>query len=66
LAGIFSNSSSTAGRGLGDGLFHGQHAHDVIADKQLVAFRFDVGIDHLVVEKLIAQDIRAMPTRVIA
>ena len=36
----------------GDGLFHRQHPDDVIADAQVVAFRFDVGVDHLIVEKL--------------
>ena len=37
---------------LGDGLFHRQHADDVIADPQMIAFGFDVGVDHLIVEKL--------------
>ena len=36
----------------GDGLFHRQHTHNVIADPQMVAFGFDVGVDHLIVEKL--------------
>jgi hypothetical protein len=35
-----------------DGLFHRQHPDDVIADAQMIAFRFDVGVDHLIVEKL--------------
>ncbi len=37
---------------LGDGLFHGQHADEVVADAQMVALGLDVGVDHLVVEKL--------------
>ena len=37
---------------LGDGLFHRQHADDVIAYAQMIALRFDVGVDHLIVEKL--------------
>ena len=37
---------------LGDGLFHRQHADNVIAYPQMVAFGFDVGVDHLIVEKL--------------
>ena len=37
---------------LGDGLFHRQHADEVIADAQMIALGFDVRIDHLVVEKL--------------
>ena len=36
----------------GDGLFHRQHPDDVIADAQMIAFGFDVGVDHLIVEKL--------------
>ena len=36
----------------GDGLFHRQHPDDVIADAEMIAFRFDVGVDHLIVEKL--------------
>ena len=35
-----------------DGLFHRQHTDDVIAYPQMIAFRFDVGVDHLIVEKL--------------
>ena len=35
-----------------DGLFHRQHTDDVIAYAQMIAFRFDVGVDHLIVEKL--------------
>jgi hypothetical protein len=35
-----------------DGLFHRQHADDVVADAQMVAFGFDVGINYLIVEKL--------------
>ena len=37
---------------LGDGLFHRQHANDVIAHAQMIALGFDVGVDHLIVEKL--------------
>ena len=37
---------------LSDGLFHRQHPDDVIANAQVVAFRFDVGVDDLIVEKL--------------
>ena len=37
---------------LGDGLFHRQHADDVIADAQMIALGFDVGVDDLIVEKL--------------
>ena len=36
----------------GDGLFQGQHPDDVIAYPQMIAFGFDVGVDHLIVEKL--------------
>src|SRR5208282_2087622 len=32
----------------GDGLFHRQHTDDVIAYPQMIAFRFDVGVDHLI------------------
>ena len=35
-----------------DGLFHRQHTNDVIAYPQMIAFRFDVGVDYLIVEKL--------------
>ena len=35
-----------------DGLFHRQHADGVIAYPQMIAFGFDVGVDHLIVEKL--------------
>ena len=38
--------------GLGDGLLHRQHADEVIADAEVIALGFDVGVDHLVVEKL--------------
>ena len=37
---------------LGDGLFHRQHADEVIAHAQMIALGFDVGVDHLIVEKL--------------
>jgi hypothetical protein len=37
---------------LRDGLFHRQHAADVVADAQLVVLGFDVGIHYLIVEKL--------------
>ena len=37
---------------LGNGLLHRQHADDVIADTEMIAFGFDVGVDDLVVEKL--------------
>ena len=40
------------GTRLCDGLFHRQHTDDVIADPQMIAFGFDVGVDHLIVEKL--------------
>ncbi len=36
----------------GDGLFHRQHADDVIAYPQMIAFGFDIGVHHLIVEKL--------------
>ena len=36
----------------GDGLFHRQYTDDVIAYPQMIAFGFDVGVDHLIVEKL--------------
>src|ERR1035437_6682540 len=35
-----------------DGLFHREHTDDVIAYPQMIAFRFDVGVDYLIVEKL--------------
>ena len=35
-----------------DGLFHRQHADEVIADAQVVALRFDIRVHHLIVEKL--------------
>jgi hypothetical protein len=37
---------------LRDGLFHRQRAADVVADAQMVALGFDVGIHYLIVEKL--------------
>jgi len=37
---------------LGDGLLHRQHTDDVIADPQMITFRFDIGITHLIVKKL--------------
>src|SRR5208282_1033036 len=40
------------GTRLCDGLFHRQDTDDVIAYTQVIAFGFDVGVDHLIVEKL--------------
>jgi len=40
------------GTRFGDGLFHRQHTDDVIADPQMIAFGFDVGVDHLIIEEL--------------
>ncbi|MGC2367180.1 MAG: hypothetical protein WA555_19395 [Candidatus Sulfotelmatobacter sp.] len=37
---------------LGDGLFHRQHTDDMITDPQMIAFGFDVGVGHLIVEEL--------------
>ena len=37
---------------LGDGLFHRQNANKVVADAQMIALGFDIGVDDLVVEKL--------------
>src|SRR5208283_5659423 len=36
----------------GDGLFHGQDTHDLIAHAQMIAFGLDVRVDDLIVEKL--------------
>ena len=38
--------------GFADGLLHGQHADEVIAHAEMIALGFDVGVHHLVVEKL--------------
>ena len=52
FAGILSNASSTRGRVSRDGLLHRQHADEVVAHAQMIALRFDVGVHHLIVEKL--------------
>jgi hypothetical protein len=38
--------------GLGDGLLHGEHTDGVIADTKIIALGLDVGVDHLIIEKL--------------
>jgi hypothetical protein len=38
------------GTRLGDGLFHRQHADNVIAYAQMIALRFDIGVHHLIVK----------------
>src|SRR5580704_7790504 len=40
------------GTRLCDGFFHRQHTDDVIAYSEMIALRFDVGINYLIVEKL--------------
>jgi hypothetical protein len=52
LAGIFSSCVQHQRPRLGDGLFHRQHTDKVIADAQVIALGFDIGVDHLIVEKL--------------
>jgi hypothetical protein len=52
LAGIFKQRVEHQRPRLGDGLLHGQHADEVIADAQMIALGLDVRVDHLVVEKL--------------
>jgi hypothetical protein len=47
------------GPGLPDDFLHGQNAHVVIPDTQVITFRFDVGIDHLVIEKLCVLGLRS-------
>src|SRR5258705_4305753 len=42
------------GPGLPDGLFHRQHADEMVAHPQMIAFGLDVRIDRLVIEKLCA------------
>ena len=37
---------------LGDGLFHGQHADNMVADAQMIALGLDIRVHHLIVEKL--------------
>jgi hypothetical protein len=34
------------------GLLHGEDANEVIANAEMIPFRFDVGIDHLKIEVL--------------
>src|SRR5579859_1595191 len=42
------------GASLNDSLFHGENADGVVSDAKVITLGFDVGIDHLVIEKLCA------------
>jgi len=51
--------------GLTDGLFNCQHADKVIADPQMITFGLNIGIRHLIVEKLSASWLAVDPPVVV-